>query len=83
MIYNMYEPEGKSKAYLYIFFFSAVLVLAGIVVYTRPLVVQSACSDMSLKMTGLSRNYDFNLDPNSSYDYLKAKCLSDTLSSTK
>ncbi len=73
----MYEPQGTSKKYLYVFFFSAVLFIYGFLIYTRPLIIQSACSDMALKTSNLSKN--FGLDPESDYDYLKAKCIQESL----
>ncbi len=77
----MYEPRGASKKYLYIFFFSAVLFMYGFLIYSRPLIIQSACSDMALKTSSLTRTY--TIDPESDFDVLKAKCVQTSLASSR
>jgi hypothetical protein len=81
MSLDIYKPEKKSKIFFYVFFFATVLLGWGIYIYTRPLVVESACSEVALKTTGLSGSFKY--DPLSDYDQTKAKCMQDVLSSKK
>jgi hypothetical protein len=76
----MYQPDKKSKLYLYIVFFSAVFLAVGAFINFRALEVQNGCSEMALKTSGLTK--DFKFDPYSSYDYTKAQCESGVLSAT-
>lgn len=77
----MYKPEKKSRVYFYVFFFTAVILSWGIYIYTRPLVVESACSEISEKTSNMTGG--FNYDPLADYDQAKAKCLNDVLSAEK
>ena len=77
MALDMYKPQGSSKMYMYIFFFASVLLTWAIYAYTRPLVVENVCSDVSLKTSSLS---SFTYDPYADFDYTKAKCIDNVLS---
>lgn len=77
MSLDMYKPEGRSKAYIYVVFFTAVFIAVGAYYNFRSLEIQNECGQMALKTAGLTK--DFRFDPYGSYDYVKAQCESDVL----
>ena len=79
MSLRIYQPDRKSKGYIYIIFFSAVAFAWSVYIYSRPLVVASACSEIALNTSGLTKSFKY--DPLADYDQVKANCLQDVLSS--
>ncbi len=77
----MYQPEKKSKILFYFLFIFVVAVGWVIYAFTRPLAVESACSEISQKTTDLTNS--FNYDPLSDYSQSKAKCMEEVLSAQK
>ena len=78
---RIYQPDRKSKVYFYVFIFSATVLGFGFYIYSRPLTIDSECSEMAQKTTGLTKNFEY--DPFGDYDYQKAKCLEEVLSAEK
>ena len=72
----MYEPDRKSRGYLYVLLAFAGMIAYAMVVYLNPLIVQASCSETAQKSAGLVKR-GFLEDPYSSYDYNTAKCLTD------
>ncbi len=81
MSWRMYEPEKKSRFYLYVFMFTAAIVGWAMFAALRPLTIESSCSEIAEKSSGLTLNKSFQYDPYSSYDVVKANCLEEVLSS--
>jgi hypothetical protein len=78
---RIYQPESQSKAYLYIVFFTAVFLAITAYYNFRFLEIQNQCSEIALKTSNLTRSFKF--DPESEYDFIKANCEYDVLSSKK
>lgn len=78
---GMYEPDKKSRFYLYIVFFSAVSIAVAAYYNFRSLEIDNQCSNIALKTSGLTK--DFKVDPYSSFDYVKAQCETAVLSAKK
>ena len=76
----MYKPDKKSRVYLYIIFIVASLIGWVFFLYSRPLITETACSEMASKVSAFSsKRYD--IDPESNFDSVKAKCIDEGLSS--
>jgi len=81
MSMQMYKPDKQSKAYIYIVFFSAAFIAIAAYYNYQSLRVQNQCTDIALKTAGLTKQFKY--DPYSSFDYVKAVCESEVLSSSK
>lgn len=75
----MYKPDRKSRIYLYVIFIVASLVGWFFFIYSKPLITETACSEIASKSTYfVSKRYQ--LDPENSYENIKSRCLEESLS---
>lgn len=77
----MYKPDKRSKIHFYVLFFTAVLIGWSFYIFTRPLFIESACNDITLKTTSLVTK-GYNLDPSNDYDLKRVGCMNEVLSAS-
>ena len=75
----MHKPDKVSRTYLYIVFITASLIGWITFLYSRPLIVETACSEIASRSKTFSSK-QMILNPDNTYENLKLRCMNNSLS---
>ena len=74
----MFQPEHKSKFYLFFVLIIAVVIGWSIFTHYKPLIINASCSEIAANSSGFIYEERELYDPTYSYENIRTKCIQDS-----